>query len=208
MLWSWLCFFFFVGQDPNVPNVTNVASFLALTLVPCSPDFFYLQKNVLDGPCAHTNGLITVMTTQRLDKLMQDERTVTALLRAGRCSKHVHFQMPTKMQINGLFQTMFATYGHKTNASKNKETNEILLVAQEFTKVLKSEEKAYWTRYNTALDKESTNDQKKHVEDKADVGKGTPRCWKATVDWDSIKGYLRPLLSNTEGYQRATIEFG
>ena len=143
------------------------------------------------------------MTTQRFDKLMQDERTVTALLRAGRCAKHVHFQMPTSIQINGLFRTMFATYGHKTNASENKEEEEIILVAQEFSKVLQSEEDAYWTRYNTALNKENTNEQRKHAEDNTDVGKGTPTCWKATVDWDSIKGYLRPLLSNTEGYQRA-----
>ena len=49
------CVFFFVGQVPNVPNVpnvtknvTNLASFLALTLVPCSPDFCFL---ILERMC-------------------------------------------------------------------------------------------------------------------------------------------------------------
>ena len=256
--------------------------------------------NVLDGPTAHNNGLITIMTTLKFDKLLEDTRTVTALLRAGRCAKHVKFQMPTKIQVQGLFKTMFDTTedeGKDQEQAKEKEKKQeeentkknnihsIIQVANAFVNILQNEEEKYETRKKKAdlliqkeikeneereqeqnqknEEKESQKEQKvqneekdegneykdidgskqlrlsissptyprsnspnrnvsqsnKQLSNKYDIMSimndissvvhshsfpsnsqaSSAKCWTSVVDWDSIKGYLRPLLHKGHG---------
>jgi SpoVK/Ycf46/Vps4 family AAA+-type ATPase len=158
--------------------------------------------NVLDGPCAHNNGLITIMTTHRFDKLMEDNRTSTALLRPGRCAMHVKFQNPTEIQIFGLFHTMFSSNDNEIN--NKEEIIKIDKIANEFVQILKKEENIYWKRYQKLKDIDKKVEKEERNEEKKDETTGETkdskyiqyhsRCWKSVVDWDSIKGYLRPLL--------------
>jgi hypothetical protein len=221
----------------------------------CVPLTYSGILNVLDGPCAHNNGLITIMTTLRFEKLKQDTRTVTALLRAGRCAKHVRFQLPTRMQVRGLFLTMFSNEKVKKdefieNAVKKQqssamisENEDIVQVSDAFVVVLKEEGRKYLERrreaeMNASMEPLAKGDENEHeVEVEVEVeekekekekekkGKeqkeqGSKKrankssssniasspftlpasslsslsCWTSVVDWDAIKGYLRPFL--------------
>ena len=58
---------------------------------------------VLDGPMANNQGLITILTTANYSRLIQDERSAAALLRPGRVGTTIRLGPPTKAQLLALF---------------------------------------------------------------------------------------------------------
>ena len=94
--------------------------------------------NILDGPFAHSNGLITIMTTNRTDILKSEfmKRSVNALLRPGRCDLQIDIGLPTEKQIRNVISSIFS------------DENETLVetTTSTFINMLKQYEKDYTTR--------------------------------------------------------------
>jgi hypothetical protein len=99
--------------------------------------------NVLDGAFAHSNGLITIMTTNRKDILDAEymKRTVNALLRPGRCDMRIEIATPTEEQIKMAVVRTF---------SPHYSQQEVEEAAEIFLNILKDHERKYNERVAAA----------------------------------------------------------
>jgi len=76
--------------------------------------------NVIDGALAHNKGVLMILTTNRYQRLRQDEKSVDALLRPGRVSLAARFGRPSEQQLKRYFLRMFAQKGgpHPAGAAR------------------------------------------------------------------------------------------
>ena len=141
--------------------------------------------NILDGPRANTEGVITFVTTRRYQKLLQDHATAGALLRPGRCEMRIHLDTPTACQVKASFRKMFTEVDEMGNEERRQHLEKH---AEKFVETCIALEREYEDRKRNSTEAQINRQRDARRGGEDDV---SPSFWRTFAGWEEIQNYFK-----------------